>query len=96
MQNADRYNLYYNGKGEINLTVIDDLRKVTICSELCGDPISPPRIRDEYPQKIENGHYKYSFGPHYFNHENDYDNDNLIVLPNGKLTTNFRDIINFK
>jgi hypothetical protein len=92
---ADRYNLYYNGKNIINIPENVDLHKITICSELKNDPISPPILFNQVPIKISDGHYKYECGIHYFNHENEYNNNELIILPDSKMTLFFNDVLNF-
>lgn len=84
---SDRVNIYYDGK---NLNVPDTDIPVTLCGDLRGASVEAPIGFD----CVSDGHYT-NGNIHFFNHENDYGNDEDIILPNGKITNSFKDVLNY-
>jgi len=90
---SNRINLYYDNGKSID---INAMCKTTLCMDLLKKNNKAPIINNVTPIKISEGHYKYNNYVHIFTGENMYGNDELIILPNGKIVESFCEVLEYE
>lgn len=89
---ASRINYFFNG---IDTPSLKTKKPVTLCMDMRNKKKLIPMINNLNPVKVSEGHYKYTDKIHIFNGEKDYGKNEMIVLPNGRITNTFKDVINY-